>query len=1520
MEDTFLPMVQILENMPFEDGDPRVQPTPVGVGYEMAPSSNLLSYIDHAGFPTEFNSEIEAIGELEKILEAGQRHVHTLYTYRSVSIAIPLVTDSNDPNKDLLHMRTYQVLRPEMEKVRDVMAFQDTAVQMFAWHMETLATQGKKKVVPEGLYDALIAAVDLLQRIDHIKDSKACLTNDFSRYKRALTVVRGALPDGEALMKESQQMQLFLGNVKYPKNLIFNTLRDAVKRVAGHEEVLLRMLAQAMERIEAERFLTPDGKFALLRALPFLVVLLDGDGAGDASFNVFKQKRVRMKDVQKVFQRYPVVPEYADMAMKMGLVVQKAPHFDVDTMGGLFGSADDAKVAAEYSVTRHWERIKGDYDDYTTVLANMLNEIGTVSFSKSKKTVLFAKEVALTVLRGLQLLQRWSCVLLEAAAWKFMHPCPMEDVKKAGGNTGGRGVEYERVVRQADFSFVWNTEELSAVVEIITMTKSLGSLMSRAEDRLAPYLRLHMHYETQQLVQEDLVPVLHRADKKKRGTMTVLLQLRAIVADWADNVEKTDDYKKYKRRDGRATANVTPRLVGPSTTQLQLVRTLVRALYDESSELRQGSGLLNKEDLKKEDLEALSGFYNSSWAFAHLTDLAGTLRQATDLGDLWYREFHLELSKCVQFPIEMSFPWIITEHIVHTKSAMAGEGTAAADAAAPAGAATDGTGGSKRKKKRDNNAQVKTDPHRSRGQAAVFDMHFTPSFASLLGHVLVEEVLWALDLYNDAAQRALYTLNSQFLYIEIQTEVNLVFDQLVFHLENEVYGYFKDWGASTVLDKVFKRKLEDRRGWGLYTPGRRRYETPMQQHHVQLMGRSVDLARRFAFDMNAKVMEDLETAFKKFESGGLSGVLELEGTLATIQQTHKLLADAGLALDPWPMLLGEVNEVVSPASCRGRILTHTLTALMVDLFANWRYCGTTSRFVASPLPVKATAYNGTPAVIDKNLGAGRMCGKAFEQVFALGREFVGRPHLECLLRVLGSAELPLLVEGVLQFMESKVADIKGWTDALVEGLEPIRLPMYDKGHSGGYVFFEGKLADFLKYEDLKTGVFQDFRELGNVLVFLRDLSHLLEAQDCLKYVHSVPLVGVVSSKSWDPEHTRILAAVTGVALAARKSCSPASAADAAALVGKVRTGQEMCRGFSHTSSLFKCAVARLEEACDRAGARVAWRGLAAASGVVETEDSLEFHRLFSVLNFLFCMSEASYTEAGGQVVDYEQFGDGFALAGVTLMHLLGQRHAFEMLDFSYHVLNVYTYEESLLDPSRRPPPVDAASQKRAQAFVWYAYEQRTLHFDLFQVMEHVYPHGVSTRQELTIFHPPKDDQELAERHAHAAAAAARVPRSPAPLTSGRSGGGVADIWSSRSPGGSGDLGMSESARLAALKSSIGNYLGGDAPPPALSFEVEGAPELSLNRTGSAGAGAAAAAAGSATSGPGSAFGAADDDPFAMLDGGFGGSKGAAGSGGGGGMPRTSPPTAGATPPLMGGSPPTRFGPPTGAAPPPGGQR
>jgi cytoplasmic FMR1 interacting protein len=46
-----------------------------------------------------------------------------------------------------------------------------------------------------------------------------------------------------------------------------------------------------------------------------------------------------------------------------------------------------------------------------------------------------------------------------------------------------------------------------------------------------------------------------------------------------------------------------------------------------------------------------------------------SLQKCCDLSQMWYREFYLEMTmgKKIQFPIEMSMPWILTSHILETK-------------------------------------------------------------------------------------------------------------------------------------------------------------------------------------------------------------------------------------------------------------------------------------------------------------------------------------------------------------------------------------------------------------------------------------------------------------------------------------------------------------------------------------------------------------------------------------------------------------------------------------------------------------------------------------------------------------------------------------------------------------------------------------------------------------------------------------------------------------------------------------
>ncbi len=74
----------VFEALPLGCSAPQVQPPPLSLSYEIAPAGNVLQYIDHSGFCTNFGSELEAIGQVENMVEVGRGLLNTLYTYRAV--------------------------------------------------------------------------------------------------------------------------------------------------------------------------------------------------------------------------------------------------------------------------------------------------------------------------------------------------------------------------------------------------------------------------------------------------------------------------------------------------------------------------------------------------------------------------------------------------------------------------------------------------------------------------------------------------------------------------------------------------------------------------------------------------------------------------------------------------------------------------------------------------------------------------------------------------------------------------------------------------------------------------------------------------------------------------------------------------------------------------------------------------------------------------------------------------------------------------------------------------------------------------------------------------------------------------------------------------------------------------------------------------------------------------------------------------------------------------------------------
>ena len=163
----------------------KIQSESTALEFSMRSGINSIGYQDHIGLQTDFAPEIKATADVEALVTEGSEYVHMLYTFRSIGRAVPMVNAQNPESKKELNLQTFRALQPQIAKIRRLMDFQEKGVAIIERCMRSLVTrEARERIVPDGYYDAITKVVDLLQKLDNLKDMKASLATDFSRYNR----------------------------------------------------------------------------------------------------------------------------------------------------------------------------------------------------------------------------------------------------------------------------------------------------------------------------------------------------------------------------------------------------------------------------------------------------------------------------------------------------------------------------------------------------------------------------------------------------------------------------------------------------------------------------------------------------------------------------------------------------------------------------------------------------------------------------------------------------------------------------------------------------------------------------------------------------------------------------------------------------------------------------------------------------------------------------------------------------------------------------------------------------------------------------------------------------------------------------------------------------------------------------------------------------------------------------------------------------------------------------------------
>ncbi|VDK48795.1 unnamed protein product [Anisakis simplex] len=490
---------------------------------------------------------------------------------------------------------------------------------------------------------------------------------------------------------------------------------------------------------------------------------------------------------------------------------------------------------------------------------------------------------------------------------------------------------------------------------------------------------------------------------------------------------------------------------------------------------------------------------------------------------------------------------------------------------------------------------------------------------------LTECIFYQLDLYNDAANYSLNKFRKQFLYDEVEAEVNLCFDQFVFKLSDSIFTYHKQLASCMLLDKRFKTNCQSM-GISIRLPLCARYESLIQQRHVQLLGRSIDLNRLVSQRINIAILRSLDVAISKFEADDLASIVELVGLLDANRLCHRLLREHLHSISDFLDLFLEANHNVSAPY--GRITLHVFWELNYDLIPNYCYNGSTHRFVKSKHPMRKPAERDKPpsASIQYVWGS-KSLNAAFSNLHSMYGGFIGMPHLKAITRLLGYQGIAVILEELIKIARNLInGPIRRHVGSIFNLMPKVcKLPRFDYGSPAVLEYYVAHLGNVGRYKELKREMSQVLRELGNIIVFCMQLELALGQEEVLDLLTAAPFTNTIPRP-------------------------PAKKVDEQEV--KMKKLEQ------------KYARIQIASVVEQLGdVQVMWM-----------DECVEFHRAWSALQFFFCqppLSSAEGIEQATEPLVEAVFGDGLHWAGATIIVLLGQQRRFEVLDFCYHLLRMH---------------------------------------------------------------------------------------------------------------------------------------------------------------------------------------------------------------------------------------------------------
>ncbi|KAG9149175.1 hypothetical protein Leryth_003177 [Lithospermum erythrorhizon] len=546
-----------------------------------------------------------------------------LYTYRSCVKALPQLPDTMKQSQADLYLETYQVLDLEMSRLREIQRWQASASSKLAADMQRFSRPERRINGPTITHLwSMLKLLDVLVQLDHLKNAKASIPNDFSWYKRTFTQVSIQWQDTDTMREELDDLQIFLSS----RWAILLNLHVEMFRVNNVEDILQILIVFAVESLELNFALLHPERHILLRVLPVLVILAASSEKDSESL----YKRVKINRLINIFKNDPVIPAFPDLHLSPAAILKELtsyfPKFAAQTRLLSLPTPHELppREAQDYQrhylVVNHIGTIRAEHDDFTVRFASALNQL-LLTRSVEGADVEWVKEVKGNVydmvVEGFQFLSRWSARIWEQSAWKFSRPCKDPETSDNSSSIS----DYEKVVR-----YNYTDEERKALVELISYVKSMGSIMLKVDTLVADALWETIHAEVQEFVQNTLAAMLRTTFRKKKDLSRILSDMRTLSADWMANTSKPESDVQSFQHGGEESRGTFfyPRPVAPTAAQVHCLQFLIYEVVS-GGNMRKPGGLFGNtgSEIPVNDLKQLEAFFYKLGFFLHILDYTG---------------------------------------------------------------------------------------------------------------------------------------------------------------------------------------------------------------------------------------------------------------------------------------------------------------------------------------------------------------------------------------------------------------------------------------------------------------------------------------------------------------------------------------------------------------------------------------------------------------------------------------------------------------------------------------------------------------------------------------------------------------------------------------------------------------------------------------------------------------------------------------------------------------------------------